>query len=694
MSFLDLYQGDQDQAAKIQPTEGTRLPSTAGENFEAAWADGRIFGQSIAQQNARSAVLDDYLSEIKQKTGNDIRNEMSPEGSGPTMGLTGTFDAANARVAKIKESYPDLDLDPLSDDEIDKRAVAKAQAAHRDYQALQEREKGPGGSLGSFLGSAAASATDPINILALGIAPETGGSVSILSAALRWGALAGTSQAAIEASSNSFKEQVQPGYTESGAPLQEIAGAAVGGAVLGGGFRALGNAWSRVKTGAWPTSVRDAGNVIESEANVAQSNIFPGVEGEVAHREALTKTIDDILANRPVDVSAQITPDLQAHFDAYHGSPHDFDTFDLSKQFSGEGSDAYGSGVYLTKTKEAAEFYQNLKGQGTLYTTKVSGDESRFIDWDKPVSGQSEHVQSYLKSIGVEGNDLSGHELQTEIANKVLGREIEKRGGDWQSITPDIARRLPTQDMIDAGILGNKYESGSGNKNYVVFDSSNIQITHKNGKPVAAEIRQAIVDKAAGLPPKQPELDLQPPTGEPTQIPPPKPGDIRFYHGTAYDDASEFSGSTFVTPHYDYAKNYHGSDNNVLYADFSKEEAIKRGLYDEINGFPRHGPIDDGADVLKPHTIRKPIPAEPGPQPAMQTPDDMTKTLTAPDHQEAIRADIDRARAMSDVQVPGVDENGNHTMVSIDKAMDDVDAYKAAAEHIQACANPVQEAAA
>jgi hypothetical protein len=85
--------------------------------------------------------------------------------------------------------------------------------------------------------------------------------------------------------------------------------------------------------------------------------------------------------------------------------------------------------------------------------------------------------------------------------------------------------------------------------------------------------------------------------------------------------------------------------------------------------------------------------AEEGPQPALQTPEDMTKTLTAPDHQDAIRADIDRERALGDFKVPGVDENGNHTMVGVDAAMDQVDAYKKLAEQIQVCANPVQEAA-
>ena len=71
MSFLDLYQGDQEQAAKIQPNEGTRLPSGFDENMHAAWSDGLLFSQSIARGNARAAMLGDYVDEIRQKTGND-----------------------------------------------------------------------------------------------------------------------------------------------------------------------------------------------------------------------------------------------------------------------------------------------------------------------------------------------------------------------------------------------------------------------------------------------------------------------------------------------------------------------------------------------------------------------------------------------------------------------------------------------
>src|SRR6185437_10347332 len=136
--------------------------------------------------------------------------------------------------------------------------------------------------------------------------------IGILASALKWGGIAAASQAAIEGVGAPFREQVQPGYLESGAPLLNIAEAGAGGAALGGVTRFLGNAWTRFKTGSWPTSVRDAGNVVESEANVANSNIFGGAEGEVAHRDALSASIDQILREQPVDVSRSITPEIEA----------------------------------------------------------------------------------------------------------------------------------------------------------------------------------------------------------------------------------------------------------------------------------------------------------------------------------------------------------------------------------------------
>ena len=44
---------------------------------------------------------------------------------------------------------------------------------------------------------------------------------------------------------------------------------------------------------------------------------------------------------------------------AYHGSPHDFDKFDISKMGSGEGAQAYGDGLYLADQEKLARSYRD-----------------------------------------------------------------------------------------------------------------------------------------------------------------------------------------------------------------------------------------------------------------------------------------------------------------------------------------------
>jgi hypothetical protein len=49
---------------------------------------------------------------------------------------------------------------------------------------------------------------------------------------------------------------------------------------------------------------------------------------------------------------------------AYHGSPHDFDRFDLSKIGTGEGAQAYGHGLYFAENEGVARQYRNaLEGK-------------------------------------------------------------------------------------------------------------------------------------------------------------------------------------------------------------------------------------------------------------------------------------------------------------------------------------------
>lgn len=572
MSFLDLYQDDQAQASRIQPNEGTRLPSTFGENFHAAWSDGLLFSQSIARANARASALSDYIGEIKQKTGNDLSQEFIPDVAGGGQTGVTDFATANERVAKLKESYPDLDLDPLTDEEIDRRALAKAQAAHRTYADLNAGEKTLGGSFGAGLGGLAAGAADPVNIVGLAIAPETAG-IGILSTALRWGALAGVSQAVIEFQSDEFKEQVQPGYTESGAPLHEIAGAFVGGAVVGGGIKALGNAWTRAKTGQWPTSVRDAGNLIESEANIANTNPFPGVEGEVAHREALVKTIDDILAGRPVQISHIITPDL---------------------------------------LERSRSLIDRLQTEEPMKLPVVNRRAFELIADQDRLTKRDAELSSTLDALP-EGD---------------------------QSAAEQLSRVRAVEDQLSQATTAEDRRALSSRRDELLADT-----TPEKLQAAAAPIEQRRVAEAE-----------------------------RASIAEQLNDISE--------------------EHARLQAEHSLLGPLRLPALGQRERIPT-GPKGQFELDLQPKTETVPVTPQEStaPHPPLQNVAQMQETLTAPDHQDAIRADIDRERALGDFKVPGVDENGNHVMHSIDAEMEKVDAYKQAAEQIQACANPAQEAA-
>jgi hypothetical protein len=52
-------------------------------------------------------------------------------------------------------------------------------------------------------------------------------------------------------------------------------------------------------------------------------------------------------------------------FTAYHGSPHQFDQFDLSKIGTGEGAQAYGHGLYFAQHEDVARSYRDILSENT-----------------------------------------------------------------------------------------------------------------------------------------------------------------------------------------------------------------------------------------------------------------------------------------------------------------------------------------
>jgi hypothetical protein len=61
---------------------------------------------------------------------------------------------------------------------------------------------------------------------------------------------------------------------------------------------------------------------------------------------------------------APMLPSLAGVIRAFHGTPHQFDKFDLSKVGTGEGAQAFGHGLYFAERKGVAENYRDQLSRG------------------------------------------------------------------------------------------------------------------------------------------------------------------------------------------------------------------------------------------------------------------------------------------------------------------------------------------
>lgn len=68
---------------------------------------------------------------------------------------------------------------------------------------------------------------------------------------------------------------------------------------------------------------------------------------------------------------AKALPRVPNPIKAYHGSPHDFDKFDLSKIGTGEGSQAYGHGLYFAEHPGVAMAYKQERPSDYRDTEEV-----------------------------------------------------------------------------------------------------------------------------------------------------------------------------------------------------------------------------------------------------------------------------------------------------------------------------------
>ena len=100
--------------------------------------------------------------------------------------------------------------------------------------------------------------------------------------------------------------------------------------------------------------------------------VAPVAAASRAGTPAATALMEGLLGGSPTqqaaaDMARKYAVDESGALRLYHGSPHDFDRFSMSKIGTGEGAQAYGPGLYFAEAEDVAKAYRDNIGTGVSY---------------------------------------------------------------------------------------------------------------------------------------------------------------------------------------------------------------------------------------------------------------------------------------------------------------------------------------
>ncbi len=135
-------------------------------------------------------------------------------------------------------------------------------------------------------------------------------------------------------------------------------------------------------------------------------------------------------------------------------------------------------GQYGDAYRAAADHIASLQARmhpGSMYEVNIHAAPNKFLDWDKPLAGQSPEVfdkanRALRYNIDSVKDDMKGAELYRQLTNSQFIRPLDSAPNNL----PALQARA-TNVLRDAGIPGIKYldggsrAAGDGSSNYVVF---------------------------------------------------------------------------------------------------------------------------------------------------------------------------------------------------------------------------------
>jgi hypothetical protein len=197
---------------------------------------------------------------------------------------------------------------------------------------------------------------------------------------------------------------------------------------------------------------------------------------------------------------------------AFHGSPHDFDKFDLSKIGTGEGAQAYGHGLYFADSEKVAKAYRDAN---QTMETLLNG---------KPIKPGTPEFPAVM-SIGANGYDKALKQAEEFAAAGFI-----------------------KQSELDAirALKGAKIESKPRGKMYEVNIRANPDDFLDWDKPLAEQsesVRKAFLKAQAGGDPLLAELLNTSPEGLMMQGIMPNAKGAAAYKTMAFDDKDPLAAS-------------------------------------------------------------------------------------------------------------------------------------------------------
>lgn len=303
----------------------------------------------------------------------------------------------------------------------------------------------------------------------------------------------------------------------------------------------------------WPQMALDAYQAMKAPGDVWQGKLDP--RSQEGQERAMNLAGLLTLGSGAIPKAAgSMNMGIGKPIKAFHGSPHDFNAFDMSKIGTGQGAQTYGHGLYFAENEGVARSYRDalshltqdelssvvralpdkyrgsgaipkpggtdnahrivkhirgavnagdiktpsqyltdfdvgelgaaykiaadvLENKGRMYEVNLHADPNKFLDWDKPLSGQGADVRGALEQFGFKAQPEQMRQFDDALLAALDGTgptKLPKQPPDplganiYESskIVPGMYRDKvrAANNLREAGIPGIKYlDQGSRN---------------------------------------------------------------------------------------------------------------------------------------------------------------------------------------------------------------------------------------